>query len=218
MQHGPVSDFKMDGLQPRIDLRPDIKVLIYPEDEVDADPHFNEYPPHEEFVEGSDWVPSQIPPKIRSPEYGGSSSDTSIDTQASRVIQAVSVTAGLEQLDEVVASTSTRGDTRKVELTPLLGLTHQFATQLEWEIQKQVEEPQTCPRGPPEVCQMHNATDFFRGCPGFPHSVLSEGSGSTSDRSGITKTGQTNTTSGTAGGAEKGGRSAVLLGQPICWN
>ena len=58
----------------------------YREDEVDEDPHFNEYPPHEEFVEGPEWVPSQIPPKIRSPEYGGNSSDTSSDTQASRII------------------------------------------------------------------------------------------------------------------------------------
>ena len=140
MQYGPVSNFRMGGLQPRIDLRPNIEVTIYPEDEVDADPRFNEYPPHEEFVEGPDWVPGQIPPKIRSPEYGGSSSDTSIDNQASRVIQVVSVTAGPDQLDEAVASTSTRSDTRKVELKPLPGLTHQFATQLEREIQKQVQE------------------------------------------------------------------------------
>ena len=140
MQYGPVSNFRMDGLQPRIDLRPDIEVTVYPEDKVDADSRFNEYPPHEEFVEGPDWVPGQIPPKICSPEYGGSSSDTSIDTQASHVIQAVSVTAGPDQLDEAAASTSTRSDTRKVELKPLPGLTHQFATQLEWEIQKQVQE------------------------------------------------------------------------------
>ena len=114
IQHGPVSDFKIDGLQPRIDLRPDIKVTVYPEDEVDANPRFNEYPPHEEFVEGPDWVPSQIPPKIRSPECGGSSSDTSIDTQVSCVIQAVLVTADPEQPDEAVASTPTRGNTHKV--------------------------------------------------------------------------------------------------------
>ena len=82
VQYEPVSDFKMDGLQPRIDLRPGVEIPKYPEDEVDADPRFNEYPPHEEFVEGPDWVPGQIPPKIRSPEYGGNSSDTSSDTQA----------------------------------------------------------------------------------------------------------------------------------------
>ena len=91
-------------------------------------------------MEGPDWVPGQIPPKIRSPEYGGNSSDTSIDTLPSHVIQAVLVTASWDQPDEAVASMSTRSGTRKVELKPLLGLTHQFATQLEREIQKQVEE------------------------------------------------------------------------------
>ena len=85
IQYELVSDFKMDGLQPRIDLRPGMEVRKYPEDEVDADPRFNKYPPHEEFVEGPDWVPGQIPPQIRSPEYGGNSSDTSSDTQASRI-------------------------------------------------------------------------------------------------------------------------------------
>ena len=107
---------------------------------MDADPRFNEYPPHEEFVEGPDWVPGQIPPQIRSPEYGGNSSDASSDTQASRIIQAVSVTTGPDQPDQVVASTSAGSDTHKVELKPLPGLTQQFATHLEREIQKQVEE------------------------------------------------------------------------------
>ena len=139
-QYEPVSNYKMDGLQPRIDLRPGIEAPIYPEDEVDADPRFNEYPPEEEFVEGPDWVPSQIPNKIRSPEYTGSSSDTSIDTQVAHAIQAVSVTANPEQLDGVTTSTSARGDTRKVELTPLLGLSQQFAMQVEHEIQRQIEE------------------------------------------------------------------------------
>ena len=72
----------MDRLQPRIDLRPGTEIPIYPEDKVDADPRFNEYPPYEEFVEGPEWTPSRIPPKIRSPEYSGNTSDTSIDTQA----------------------------------------------------------------------------------------------------------------------------------------
>ena len=88
-QYEPVSSYKMDGLQPRIDLRPDIEVPIYPEDEVDTDPRFNEYPPEEEFVEGQDWVPGRIPPKIHSLEYTSSSSDTSMDTQAARSMQAV---------------------------------------------------------------------------------------------------------------------------------
>ena len=66
-QYKQISEYQMDGLQPRIDLRPGTEIPVYPEDEVDADPQFNEYPPYEEFVEGPDWPPSQIPPKIRSP-------------------------------------------------------------------------------------------------------------------------------------------------------
>ena len=139
-QYEPVSSYQMDGLQPRIDLKPDAKVPTYPEDEVDADPRFNEYPPEEEFVEGPDWTPGQIPPIIHSPEYTGSSSDTSMDTQAVRAMQAVSVSAEAEPLDGAATSTSAGGDTRKVELDPLPGLSQQFTRQMEWEIQKQIEE------------------------------------------------------------------------------
>ena len=103
------------------------------------DPQFNEYPPNEEFVEGPEWTPGQIPPKIRSPEYSGNTSDTSIDTQAARTIQAVSVTADPAP-GGAVASTSAGQDTCKVELTPLPGLTQQFAIQVEREIQKQIQE------------------------------------------------------------------------------
>ena len=120
-QYEPVSNYKMDGLRPRIDLRPGAEVPVYLEDDVDANPRFNEYPAQEEFVEGPDWVPGQIPPKIRCPEYGEGSSDASFDTQVARAIQAVSVTTALEP-DEAAASTSAVGDTCKVELTPLLGL------------------------------------------------------------------------------------------------
>ena len=63
VQYEPVSDYKMDGLRPRIDLRPGAEVLVYPEDEVDADPRFNEYPAQEEFVEEPDWVPARSLPK-----------------------------------------------------------------------------------------------------------------------------------------------------------
>ena len=138
-QYEPTSDYKMDGLQPRVDLRPGTEIPVYPEDEVDADPQSNEYPPYKEFVEGLEWTPSRIPPKIRSPEYSGNTSDASIDTQAARTIQAVSVTTDPE-LGGVVASTSAGQDTRKVELTPLPGLTQQFAIQVEREIQKQIQE------------------------------------------------------------------------------
>ena len=139
VQYEPTSDYKMDGLQPRIDLRPGTEIPVYPEDEVDADPRFNEYLLYEEFMEGPEWTPGWIPPKIRSPEYSGNTSDTSIDTQAARTIQAVSVTADPEP-GGVVASTSAGQDTRRVELTPLPGLTQQFAIHVEWEIQKQIQE------------------------------------------------------------------------------
>ena len=139
VQYEPISDYKMDGLQPRIDLRLGTEIPVYPEDEVDADPHFNEYPPYEEFVEGPEWTPGGIPPKIRSPEYSGNTSDTSIDTQAARTIQAVSVTTDPE-LGGTVTSTSAGQDTRRVELTPLSGITQQFTIQVEWEIQKQIQE------------------------------------------------------------------------------
>ena len=138
-QYQQVSSYEMDGLRPRIDLRPRVEVPVYPQDDVDADPHFNEYPAREEFVEGPDWVPGQIPPKIRSPEYGGSSSDASFGTQAARAIEAVSVTTGPEP-DEASASTSATGDMRRVELTPLPGLGQQFTLQMEHEIQKRIQE------------------------------------------------------------------------------
>ena len=139
VQYKPTSDYKMDGLQPRVDLRPGTEIPIYPEDEVDADPRFNEYPPYEEFVEEPEWTPGGIPPKIHSPEYSDNTSDTSIDTQAAHTIQAVSVTTDLEP-GGAVASTSAGHDTRRVELTPLPGLTQQFAIQVEREIQKQIQE------------------------------------------------------------------------------
>ena len=139
VQYEPVSNYEMDGLRPRIDLRPGAEVPVYPEDDVDADPSFNEYPAQEEFVEGLDWVPGQIPPKIHSPEYGGGSSDASSDTQAAHAIEAMSVTTAPEP-DEAAASTSATDDTRRVELTPLPGLSQQFTLQMEQEIQKQIQE------------------------------------------------------------------------------
>ena len=138
-QYEQVSSYEMDGLRPRIDLRPGMEVPVYPQDDVDADPRFNEYPAREEFVEGLEWVPGQIPPKIRSPEYGRSSSDASFGTQATRAIEAVSVTTSPEP-DEASASTSATDDTCRVELTPLPGLGQQFTLQMEQEIQKRIEE------------------------------------------------------------------------------
>ena len=138
-QYEPVSNYEMDRLRPRIDLRSGVEVPVFPGDDVDADPSFNEYPAQEEFVEGPDWVPGQIPPKIRSPEYGGGSSDASSNTQVVRTIKAVSMTTAPEP-DEVVASKSAVGDMCRVELTPLPGLSQQFMLQMEWEIQKQIQE------------------------------------------------------------------------------
>ena len=43
-------------------------------------------------------------------------------------------------LGAAVTSTSARQETHRVELTPLPGLTQQFAIQAEWEIQKQIQE------------------------------------------------------------------------------
>ena len=40
VQNEPISNYKIDGLQPRIDLRPGTEIPIYPEDQVDADPCF----------------------------------------------------------------------------------------------------------------------------------------------------------------------------------
>ena len=113
-QYEQISAYQMDSLQPRIDLRPGMEVPVYPKDEVDADPRFNEYLPDEEFVEGPDWTPSQIPPKIHSPDY---TSDTSSDTQAAHTIQAVSVTADPDRGEAATAS-SVRQDIHRVEFTP----------------------------------------------------------------------------------------------------
>ena len=211
VQYEPISDYQMDGLQPRVDLRPGTEIPVYPEDEVDADARFNEYPPYEEFVEGPDWTPGQIPPKIRSPEYSGNTSDTSIDTQAAHTIRAVSVTADPEP-GGAVTTTSAGQDTRRVELTPLPGLTQQFAIQVEWEIQKQIQERsrqlvqdvlqrsanRITPPTPSEVARAS------------PQPVLPKGFGHTLDSAG--------TTPRTSGGANKRGTIPVLTGQPVCWN
>ena len=55
-------------------------------------------------------------------------------------MQAMSVSAEVEPPEGAAASMSAGGDTHKVELDPLPGLGQQFARQMEWEIQKQIEE------------------------------------------------------------------------------
>ena len=182
VRYEPTSDYMMDGLQPRIDLRPGTEIPVYPEDEKDADPWFNEYPPYEEFVEGPEWTPGRIPPQIRSPEYSGNTSDTSIDTQVARTIQAVSVTTDPEP-GGAVTSTSAGQDTHKVELTPLPGLTQQFTIQVEWEIQKRIQERshQIVQDVLQEVCQPDNAPDPFGGGTGLPQPVFPKSFGHTPD-------------------------------------
>ena len=59
--------------------------------------------------------------------------------QVAQTIEAMSVTTALEP-DEAVAPTSATGDMRRVELTPLPGLSQQFMLQMEREIQKQIQE------------------------------------------------------------------------------
>ena len=91
-------------------------------------------------MEGPEWTPGQIPPKIKSPEYTGSSSDTSEGAQAAHALQTMSV-SNEEGPPAVPSTLSAGGDIRKVELTPLPEITQQFAIRMEWEIQKQIEEP-----------------------------------------------------------------------------
>ena len=139
VQYEPTSDYKMDGLQPRIDLRPGTEIPVYPEDEVDADPQFNEYPPYEEFVEGPEWTPGGIPPKIHSPEYSGNTSDTSMTPrwpEPFRQYQSLLTRNRVERPPQHHPGKNTH----RVELTPLPGRTQQFALQVEWEIQKQIQE------------------------------------------------------------------------------
>ena len=166
----------MDGLRLRIDLRPGTEVPVYPEDDVDANPSFNEYPAQEEFVEGPDWVPGQIPPKIRSPEYGGGSSDTSLDMQAACAIEAVLVTTAPAP-DEVVASTSAMGDMCRIELTPLLGLSQQFTLQMEREIQKQIQEQsrKLVQEVLHQSANLADATALVGSCPSLPLPVFPDG-------------------------------------------
>ena len=211
VQYEPISYYKMDGLQPRIDLRLGTEIPIYPEDKVDADPPFNEYPPYEEFVEGPEWTPDGIPLKIRSPEYSGNTSDTSIDTQVARTIRAVSVTADPEP-SGAVAFTSAGQDTRRVELTPLPGLTQQFTIQVEWEIQKQIQE---C------SCQLvqdvlQRSTNWIM--PLTPSEVARASLSQCFQKALAIPQTEPAPPPRTTDGADKKGIGSVFTGRPICWN
>ena len=99
----PTSTFAMDGLQPRIDVRPEVKIPEPIKDHVDEDPRYNTYP---EFVEGDDWTPGHIPTQIRSLEYWRNTSrDLSSDTEATLSIQAVLLTTTPESAEASILKT-----------------------------------------------------------------------------------------------------------------
>ena len=125
----PTSAFTMDGLRPRIDARPEVRIPEPPRDQVDEDPRSNTYP---EFVEGDDWTPGHIPPQVRSPEYRADNThDLSSDTEAALTMQAVT-------LDAAPAPETATRDVRRVELAPLPGIEQR--ADLEKEIQCQIQQ------------------------------------------------------------------------------
>ena len=125
----PTSTFTMDGLQPRIDVRPEVRIPEPPRDQVDEDPRSSAYP---EFIEGDDWTPGHIPPQVRSPEYRADTTrDLSSDTKAALTMQAVTLDAG------PASETATR-DVRRVELEPLPGI--EQGADLEKEIQCRIQQ------------------------------------------------------------------------------
>ena len=117
-------------------------------------------------------VPGQIPPKIHFPEYSGGSSDTSLDTQVARAIEAMLVTTALVP-DKAVASTSATGDMHRVEITPLPGLSQQFMLQMEQEIQKQIQEAGPGSLAP--VCQLGDAATIIGSHLSLPLPVFPDG-------------------------------------------
>ena len=104
---------------------------------------------------------------------------TSMDTQAARAMQAVSVSADTEPPVGTAGSVSGGGDTRKVELAPLLGLTEQFVLHMEREIQKanRGAQPQAGPGCSKEIHQSGHASGGVRSRLGIPQPVLPEGHG-----------------------------------------
>ena len=122
----------MDGLWPRIDVRPEVKIPEPVKDRVDEDPRYNTYP---EFVEGDDWTPGHVLPQVRSLEYrGNTSKDLSSDMEAALTVQAVSISTALESEE----AKPTAQDARTVELMPLPGL-EQFSV-IEKEIQCRIQQ------------------------------------------------------------------------------
>ena len=135
LEREPVSTFTMDGLKPRIDLRPEVRIPESPRDRIDDDPHFNTYP---EYVEGDDWTPGHIPQQVRSPEYRADNPrDLSSDTEAALTMQAVTLTTAPAVVENPASETEAK-DVRRVELTPLPGI--EQGAQLEKEIQRRIQQ------------------------------------------------------------------------------
>ena len=174
---------------------------------MDANPSFNEYPAQEEFVEGPDWVPGQIPPKIRSLEYGGGLSDTSLNTQAAHAIEAMSVTTALAP-DDVVASTSAAGDMHRVD--PSGPEPAVYATDGAGNPEAdQGAESEAGPGSLAPVCQLGEATALIGSRPILPSPVFPDGPSHLLPNLGtIARVGET------AGG----GMCPVLACRPVCQN
>ena len=131
----PTSTFTMDGLRPRIDVRPEVKIPEPLRDRVDEDPRFNTYP---EFIEGDDWTPGHIPPQVHSPEYRADNSrDLSSDTEAALTMQAMMLDTAPESSGNFASGTAAR-DARRVELAPLPGI--EQGADLEKEIQRRIQQ------------------------------------------------------------------------------
>ena len=160
---------------------------------------------------GPEWTPGRIPPKIRSPEYSGNTSDTSIDTQAARTIQAVLVTADPEP-GGAVTSTSAGQDTLKVELTPLPGLTQQFVIQVERKIQKQIQERSR------QIVQDVLQRSANRIMPPIPLEAARASLSQCFQKALATPQTEPVATPRTTEGADKRGIAQVFIGRPVCWN
>ena len=152
-----------------------------------------------------------IPPKIRSLEYSGNTSDTSIDTQVARTIQAVSVTTDPEP-GRAVASTSAGQDTRRVELTPLLDLTQQFAIQVEWEIQKQIQEHSH------QLVQDVLQRSANQIMPPTPSEVARASLNQCFQKALATPRAEPAPPPEQPRGQAKGESAQVFTGRPVCWN
>ena len=115
-------------------------------------------------------------------------------------------------LGGVVASTSAGQDTRKVELTPLPGLTQQFAIQVEREIQKQIQE---CSR---QIVQDVLQRSANRTMPPTPSEAARASLSQCFQKALATPWTELGATPGTTEGQTRGELAKYSTGRPICWN